>query len=478
MPQVSRRQFLKSSAAVSAGFLGLRSLVSAAPPPTPQGGAGASPRAGFGPLVRDPEGVLDLPEGFRYRVISRVGDEMDDGLLVPGKPDGMGAFEGPDGSVLLIRNHEMVTDPVKWSGFGQGGERLDRIDRSRLYDPGTREAPTLGGTTTVVVDPVTLEVRRQFLSLGGTTYNCAGGVTPWGTWVTCEEYHANAGGEPGHQRPHGYAFEVPATAEVGLTEPVPLKAMGRFRREAVAVDPETGVVYQTEDRDDGIITRFIPKERGRLAEGGRLQALAVADRPSRDLRNWGGRAVRQGEDLEVAWIDLEEVDTDADDLRVRAFRAGAARFARTEGMWWSEDGVYFAATTGGPEQRGQLWLLAPEDEGGRLELFIEAGSGDLVCNADNLTVSPWGDVIVCEDRIGGGKNHLVGVAPEGAMYPLGLNRASGSEFAGSVFSPDGRVLFVNVQGDGVTLAITGPWDRAGGGGGGGAGVGGGAEPQS
>ena len=112
--------------------------------------------------------------------------------------------------------------------------------------PGSGELPCLGGTTTLVYDTRTQTLEKHFLSLIGTIRNCAGGLTPWNTWITCEETMQKAEGT--YDADHGYNFEVPASADIGLADPIPLKAMGRFNHEAVAVDPKTGIVYETEDR--------------------------------------------------------------------------------------------------------------------------------------------------------------------------------------------------------------------------------------
>jgi secreted PhoX family phosphatase len=254
-----------------------------------------------------------------------------------------------------------------------------------------------------------------------------------------------------------------------LANPEPLKALGRFRHEAVAVDPRSGVVYQTEDLNDGCIYRFIPHQAGRLAAGGKLQALAIHDRKSLDTRNWpdgspGDHHVDVGRSLPVAWVDLDQIDAPDDDLRLRAQAAGAARFARGEGMWYGRDAVYFCCTNGGRIKAGQVWRYVPSPhEGqpgeagdpGRLELFVEPNDTNLLENGDNITVAPWGDLVICED--GEGIQHLVGVTPAGELYKIGRTRLAHDEFAGATFSPDGRTLFVNLQGAGLTLAITGPW---------------------
>lgn len=263
---------------------------------------------------------------------------------------------------------------------------------------------------------------------------------------------------------HGYNFEVPATEDARIADPVPLKAMGRFNHEAIAVDPISGAVYETEDRHDGLIYRFLPNRNGRLAEGGRLQALAIRDQPSLDTRNWDVQTVNIGEALEVEWIDLEDVDSPNDDLRHRGFAAGAARFARGEGMWFGNDAIYFACTNGGMAKTGQVWRYTPSPEEGtggerqqpgRLQLFIEPNDSNLLEHCDNVTVAPWGDLILCED--GPEQQFLVGVTPEGNLYKFGQNVLSTSELAGATFSPDGSTLFFNIQSDGLTLAVTGPW---------------------
>ena len=471
----SRREFLRTAGLVSAAFCGLRHVFG-------NGNALAldrsEPQMPFGPLQADPYGVLNLPAGFRYHVFSKLGERMDDGLLVPGMHDGMAAFAGPNGRTILVRNHELADGPARQGAFGWTLELFDRVPRDRVYDAGHGRAPGLGGTTTLVYDTQAHRLERHFLSLAGTHNNCAGGPTPWGTWISCEETQQQAG--DAYEQDHGYNFEVPASAQIGLVEPKPLKGMGRFSHEAVAVDATTGIVYQTEDVEDGLIYRYIPHRRGDLPAGGRLQALAVRDQPSMDTRNWVDEAgkrvgprITQGTVFEVAWLDLDQIDSPDNDLRHRGFAAGAARFARGEGMWYDNRSVFFACTNGGQNRKGQIWRYRPsrfegelggtsqkseQHEPGRLELFIEPNDRTLVENCDNVTVAPWGDLVLCED--GPDEQFLVGVRPDGTTYRLAKNVANGSEFAGATFSPDGSTLFLNVQSLGVTMAVTGPWPAA------------------
>ncbi len=461
----SRRYFLKQASAIALGFTGLHTFVGAGMPGLRDHPQLTDP---FGPLQTDPDGIFDLPEGFSYQILSEQGDRMADGFHVPHRADGMATFPGPDDTTtILVRNHEVsVGSGTEESAYRDTPELLARIEDHQTYDRVADGRPCPGGTTTIVYDTERQRVEREFLSLTGTERNCAGGPTPWNTWITCEETVRRAGQDC--EADHGYPFEVPATAEPQLAEPVPLKAMGRFNHEAVAVDPDSGIVYQTEDRDDGLLYRFLPDEPGQLAKGGRLQALAVKGNPSVDTRNWETKTVTPGTSLPARWIDLEHIQAPEDALRYRGFDDGAARFARGEGMWYGNDSVYFACTNGGRIEKGQIWKYTPSphegtaregDEPGRIELFVEPNDPGLIENADNLTVAPWGDVIVCED--GSGKQFLVGITPEGSIYKLGLNAMeNNSELAGATFSPDGSTLFLNIQHAGLTLAITGPWHRA------------------
>lgn len=467
---LSRRRFLRSSLAISTGFWGLKALTeglaSAADEPK---GAGR-----YGPLVSDPKGVFDLPKGFSYQIIARRGDEMADGLLVPGQPDGMASFKGPDGLTLVVCNHELAPSARGAGPFGPKLERLDKIDRKKIFDLGEGKTPSVGGTTTIVFDTKRQKVVRQYLSLAGTQRNCAGGPTPWGTWLTCEETAARAGETVikgkrfTSDHDHGYVFEVAPHAEIKPTTPVPLKAMGRFSHEAVAVDRKTGIVYLTEDRGDGLIYRFLPQRAGHLAEGGRLQALAVVGHPGRVTSNRDNKQerIKVGEKLDVQWIDLDDIESPKDDLRQRGFKASAASFARGEGMWAGTDAIYFACTSGGRAELGQVWRYTPsasegkEDERkqpGKLQLFIEPNDITLLCNADNLTVAPWGEVIICENRKRGTPHRLVCATPAGEIYHLAAHPSADNELAGANFSPDGSTLFINIQDLGLTLAVTGPW---------------------
>lgn len=279
--RLSRRHFLRSSGVVALAFAGLRKFSESS---LLAGNAKNAESKLKELLVSDHNQILDLPPGFSYQLISEVGERMDDGLIVPGRHDGMCAFPGPGGKTILIRNHEIESSQVKLGAFGPRNFRLRGIEQKKLYDLGNGKKPGLGGTTTLVYDTRLGRLEKHFLSLAGTYRNCAGGPTPWNSWISCEETVETA--EHDIEKDHGYNFEVPVSDKIGLVDPIPLKAMGRFRHEAVAVDPATGIVYQTEDRRDGLFYRFIPNEPGKLVAGGRLQALRVKYAKGLDTRNW------------------------------------------------------------------------------------------------------------------------------------------------------------------------------------------------
>ncbi len=453
---INRRQFIKQSAITSIGFMALSRCTL---------GTGQK-KAKAIKIISDPKGYLDLPEGFSYKIISKAGQKMSDGFLVPGRPDGMGTFLNETGKTVIIRNHENSPSPLENSPFGLQNELLPKIETSVLYDAGQGTQPGLGGTTTLIFDEKTQQVEKEFLSLAGTYRNCAGGITPWNSWLTCEEDVTRADGTT-IEKDHGYVFEVPAVAK-GPVAPIPITAMGRFNHEAVAVDPKTGIVYQTEDRPDGLLYRFIPNEKGNLQAGGQLQVLAVVDQNSLDTRNWKEQKVQLNTKMSVKWMDIDNIHAPEDDLRYRGFEAGAARFARGEGMWMGENELYFACTNGGPQEFGQVfrYTLSPKEGSaeeikhpGILELFAESNDKSILHMCDNLTISPWGDIFLCEDNSEQNRIHVIN--KEGEISAFAINQSSDSEFAGIVFSPSGKTMFVNIQANGDTLAITGPWENYG-----------------
>jgi secreted PhoX family phosphatase len=440
-PNSNRRQFLAASGSAFAALIASGCMTRGAN--VKSGSHHAF--TGYGPLKADPQGLLDLPEGFSYRLISSLGDAMDDGGTVPDKADGMGCLDRGNGEIVLVRNHELVASDSAGGTIAKGF--------------GTHNGEILpGGTTNIVLDAKTLEVKGEFRTLGGTIRNCSGGITPWGSWLTCEEAPTGPGQKYGDGLAinHGWVFEVPGDA-TGLVEPTPLRAMGRFNHEAACVDPETGIVYLTEDRDDGVLYRFIPSTPETLADGGRLQAMVIQGLS--DTRNWDGTKMAVGRSFKAQWIDMDEVEAPKDDLRTRAAAQGAALIARGEGIHMGEDELYFCSTSGGAKQLGQIFRLVP-GRGGKedtVELFFESESKDQFNYGDNLCVAPNNHLIICEDQYTDVvDNHLRGITPEGVPYDFARLRLQ-TELAGGCFSPDGKWFFVNAYAPTRTLAITGPW---------------------
>lgn len=413
-PVLRRRSFLMISGVAFAGLvvqLGRRSRVALA--------------AVYGELVEDPEGIMDLPPGFFYRILDSAGELMDDGYAVPGLPDGMATFAGPGGTVIVMRNHELRTTGGPY-GSGQA-------------PPEAFDTETMGSVTRLVVDGSTFERLSSNLVLCGTLSNCAGGPSPWG-WLSCEENTA-----PGH----GYVFVCdPLASQVQV--PISVPAFGRFRHEAACVDPASGRVYLTEDREDSCLYRFVPNSRHSPFEG-RLQALRVVGVEVADT----GAMAAGVEPVAIDWVDIDEPDPEGDTVRAQAQAKGAAIFIRGEGITFTEDGIYAVATTGGPIGKGQIFRLIDGEVGGHLEVMTASVDPALLDMPDNITMAAWGELFFCEDGRNG--NYLRGLTADGALFNFARNVRSTGELAGVCLSPDGRALFVNMQQDGMTLVITGPF---------------------
>lgn len=420
------------------------------------------------------EALLALPPGFNYRAISITGQTMSDGVPVPAGHDGMAAFPGPRNTTILVRNHEL------------SGALPANYNYPVLAAPGSKYSEGApGGTTTLVIGP-NREVIKDFVSLAGTRTNCAGGPTPWGSWITCEETFSTTSSRGGTVR-HGYNFEVVADANSGIVTPIPIKNMGRFSHEAIAVDPRTGYIYETEDRGDSCFYRYVPSSRitapGQLANvGGTLYALKIKNGPQNTTNNptQGGviGSIAVGQTFDVEWVAISNPDPDTDNVRVQARQQGAAVFFRGEGAWYGNGLVYFVATQAGPPAagatngrgNGQVWAYDPARE--KLTLLVEAASsGELLDEPDNVTVTPFGDLFLFEDS-SDNFQYVVGVNQQGELYQFAKNvvfaqvandpakeNFVGNEFAGGCFSPDGQTFFVNIQTPGITFAIWGPWSR-------------------
>jgi len=437
MSHLSRRTFLRQLAIAGAG-LGIANGV--------PGIAAARRAADYGPLaaaIDETTGLplLRLPAGFRYFSLGWTGDAMTDGTPTPSRHDGMAVVRARGRRVWLTRNHEL---------FG-GQLRFGTPDVT--YDPSSP-----GGTTTIVVDTKRGEVVESWASLAGTNFNCCGGPTPWGTWLTCEETTVEL------DKPHGWVFEVP-----GEPHAEPLRAMGRFRHEACAVDPRTSEVYLTEDAGTAGFYRFTPNQKRRLAAGGRLQMLAVRGEPGKAMHE----GIPIGVPLPVEWVDIADPErahapgtSNSIGVFTQGRDGGGAVFKRLEGAWFGRKRVVFVSTNGGAAQHGQVWEYHPKRA--ELTLLFESASEDDGHGIDNVTAAGRGHVL-CED---GGRSgqRLLGLDAAGNSFPLAENAVvlngerndlSGDfttgEWAGAVFS--GKWLFANIQTPGITFAITGPWKK-------------------
>ena len=460
MPKLGRRHFLLGAGFAGAGAFGLDGLLRRAELLKVITGGSVQPiHSRLGALSPTPslnthETVLAVPPDFQYMVLGRTGDRMSDGNLTPAAHDGMAAFQ-VKGQLRLIRNHE-VNNQV-----GREGAAVS---------PTAYDALAGGGTTTLVINPRTREIVKDFISLSGTLVNCAGGPTPWNSWISCEETvlgtreFKNGGNrvQGGFGKPHGYCFEVSALSD-GPVNPVPLKAMGRFVHEALAVDPKTDIVYLTEDKHACGFYRFIPNQRGKLIHGGRLQMLAIKDQPGFDARV----GQKEQKPYPVEWVDITNPDpAEAEQDPLAVFKegkaAGGATFSRLEGCLYGRDRIFFTSTDGGDRKLGQVWEYTPRSgaDGGTLKLLLEPTDAAVLNMPDNLCLMRSGDLMICEDN--GSSVHLQLLNRAGEVIQFAKNVMSGyetREFAGVTFSPDGQTLFVNIQIPGVTLAIWGPFDK-------------------
>ncbi|MET0149738.1 MAG: alkaline phosphatase PhoX [Acidimicrobiales bacterium] len=466
MSTIDRRTFLAGAGTTAATLtlvqgLGLRAAAAAdhgRPPRDPGYGALAPRRPDFAGPGADPGlAWLAVPPGFRYGVFGLSGSPMSDGHPTPYGHDGMGAFPARHGRVRLVRNHEVrdnagVTPPPS---------------ATNAYD-----TQAGGGNTTLELSVSRHGVRlhEDFVSLSGTHTNCAGGETPWGSWLSCEE--VTVGAANGFAREHGYVFEVPSRAD-GPVVPTPLPALGRFNHEAACIDEDTGIVYETEDNGNSGFFRFLPQRRHDLSAG-RLQMLAVDGQPNRDLRT----GLQVGDGFRTTWVDIDDPDPAGGDGKAvynQGIAGGGAVFRRLEGTFFDRGDVWFTSTDGGDAHQGQVWRFQPSHRGtGRLELVYESPDSDTLSFPDNLAVSPRGGVLLCEDTSRPpiaqpfSEQYLKGLTSRGQLFDFALNVVDNSEFAGACWSPDGSVLFVNTQGEtnavanprpSRTYAIWGPWER-------------------
>ncbi len=383
---MQRRDFLRLSAA-SAGALAFgpdfwrRAYAAPAQP-------GDGPYGSLAGRAADANGIV-LPEGFESRLLAQAGQ------VVPGSqyewhafPDGGATFAHDDGGWTYVSNSEVPG--------GVGGVGALRFDADGQ----------VVGATRILAD---------------TSTNCAGGGTPWGTWLSCEEV------------PDGQVWECDPIGE-RAAEVRP--ALGTFKHEAVAVDPDGERLYLTEDEPDGRLYRFTPAAYPELTEGV-LEVAAVAD------------------DDTVTWLEVPSPTDTTTPTRAQVPESTA--FNGGEGIWFDSGVVYFTT-------KGDNVVRGYHVEDSRMEVVYDAGILDdpPLTGVDNVTVAPSGDLFVCED---GSDMELVVITPDRVVAPfLQVLGQDDSELAGCVFDPSGTRLYFSSQrglgGGGATYEVTGPFRDA------------------
>lgn len=455
---LSRRDFLQRAAATGAGvvLVGASDVLLTAP-----NGFATAPALGYGPLVPDPAGRLALPAGFSYTIVTEAGKTtLESGQPTPGGHDGTGAFRTTGGGTVLVYNHELG------GGFATTTNPVPLIP-GLVYDPGSA-----GGCTVVETDRDGNRI-REYVGIAGTSTNCAGGITPWDTWLTCEETEGKAG-SGGRTKDHGYVFDVDPFDQDANRDPQPIKALGRYAHEAAVVDPRTGDIYLTEDASNpnGLLYRWQAPRSFRPRKGG-LRELGPTDGvlgAARCVDSSGtfvddlSRATEVGTTYGVTWTPVPDRDAVTTSTR-KQFAAGeVTRGRKLEGAWWGDNGAYVVTSfarqeSPGTPHDGQVWFYDPRRSTLKLTLRFGVNPTPNVDGPfdgpDNITVSPWGGLILAED--GDGIQHLVGVTERGETFPLARNDLNDNEFAGPVYSHDRQILFVNFQSPGTMFAITGPW---------------------
>jgi secreted PhoX family phosphatase len=393
MRGLERRDFLRSGlvtiGAALAGPAIWRSALAAPAQP------GSGP---YGPLGPPDENGLRLPEGFRSRVVARSGRRVGASRYEWHRfPDGGAAFPVEGGGWIYVSNSEV-------SGTGGVGALRFSADGS---------------------------IADAYPILEGTSRNCAGGPTPWGTWLSCEEVAT------------GRVFECDPS---GRRAAVPRPALGVFTHEAVAVDPAGRRLYLTEDRDDGGLYRFTPDTYPDLATG----VLEIARVEDLD-------AVRRGGSSPVTWREIPDPANSGGTPTRRQVKARTP-FDGGEGCWFDAGVVYFTT-------KGDNRVWAYDTVASSIELFYDddATSNPILNGVDNVFVSPRsGDVFVAED---GGDLDIVLITPDRRFTRFSKlvgPAHAGSEITGPALNPAGDRLYFSSQRSfvgGVTYEVRGPFRK-------------------
>jgi secreted PhoX family phosphatase len=451
----------------------------------------------FPPLRSSAGDLLALPDGFSYVVVAESGvTDLHDGYgrvigKTPERPDGTGVVRHGD-RLRLLQNHEA----------GPGSSQPVPLVPRTVYDRGA-----LGGGVTVI--ETTSRGRRlsEWVGLSGTISNCAGGLTPWGSWLTCEETEAKAGTKVGAstlEQDHGYIFEVLPTAP-NHQSPKPIRAWGRAPHEAVVIEPSRQRAYITEDasRPTGLLYRWTAPHGYKLGpyiaealkpDDGSLEAMVVHTRDGSVLPDLAYvTSAEIGRPFRTTWKAVADRHAATTPLRSQFAAGEVTHSKKLEGAWGDGRGLYFAASfafaagdlpADATKHDGQIWYYHYRSQTLTLVAYFpynellhsktvdpETGLGlsrDLAFDGpDNVHVSPYGSLVLAED--GDTAQHLLSWTRDTGAQAIARNllvlersdtgAAVYSEMTGPTFSPDGRVLFGNVQEPGHCFAITGPWNR-------------------
>ncbi|PTU32762.1 alkaline phosphatase PhoX [Stenotrophobium rhamnosiphilum] len=399
----TRREFLQQMF-LTAGALSISgSLLSACGTSTGVGGRGRF--GNIGPLGAPDARGIRVPEGFSTRVVAVTGQVPAPGSSYPWHifPDGGGVMPKADGGWYYISNSEIP-------GAGSLGFQFPQL--APLSNIIEIFVPGLGGSGVLefAADGTVVDAYRI---LGNTTFNCAGCVTPWNTWLSCEEW------------PNGQVWECDPT---GANSAIARPALGFFSHEATAIDTQRRMVYMTEDMPDGRFYRWVadntdwPAGAARPAlQSGKLQVLKV---------NGGGVAAALNGPQPVVWIDALSPDQPQDANR----HPDSAAFDGGEGVWNHKGFVYFST-----KGDNRIWVYDTHSE--TLEVIYDLATAEnpILSGVDNITVTKQGDVLVAED---GGDMQVVVILPDRTLKPLlQVTGQDGSEIAGIAFSPDGRRMY-------------------------------------
>jgi hypothetical protein len=381
---MQRRTFLRTASAGAGAVAFSGALWQGAATAAGTSTAGAGP---YGPLRAPDANGVALPEGFRSRIVARSSLPVG-GILWHPAPDGGACYPDGDGWIYVSNS----------------------------------EVPLVGGASAIRFR-ADGSVDRAYRVLEGTNLNCAGGATPWRTWLSCEETW------------RGRVFE---TDPYGRREAVAHKAMGRFKHEAAACDPDRRVVYLTEDESDGCFYRYTPEVWGDLSRG-RLDVLCESA---------GGG---------VEWREVPDPSAPLFGRQTRHQVDAARHFDGGEGCHYANGTCWF--TTKGDNR---VWAY----DAGRGELSVAYDADSPLDGVDNITGTPGGDLYVAED---GGNMEINVITPEGVVAPVvRLDGHGDSEITGPAFSPDGSRLYFSSQrgtlGDpaglgGMTFEVSGPFRR-------------------